>query len=49
MIPPCEAEGLLYAFGYATNDVLEARTDPLLADLDSVEPGRLEFACARCV
>jgi hypothetical protein len=30
----CEAEGLLYAFGYATNEVLEARTDPLLADLE---------------
>lgn len=29
----CEAEGLLYAFGYASNDVLRARTDPLLADL----------------
>jgi hypothetical protein len=29
----CEAEGLLYAFGYATNDVLEARTHSLLADL----------------
>lgn len=29
----CEAEGLLYALGYASNDVLEARTDPLLADL----------------
>jgi Transposase DDE domain group 1 len=30
----CEAEGLLYAFGYATNEVLKARTDPLLADLE---------------
>jgi hypothetical protein len=30
----CEAEGLLYALGYASNDVLEARTDPLLADLE---------------
>ena len=29
----CEAEGLLYTFGYATNDVLEERTDPFLADL----------------
>jgi hypothetical protein len=29
----CEAQGLLYAFGYATNDVLSARTDPLLHDL----------------
>jgi hypothetical protein len=29
----CEAEGLLYAFGYATNDVLEARTDAVLADV----------------
>lgn len=29
----CEAEGLLYAFGYASNDVLAARTDPLLHDL----------------
>jgi hypothetical protein len=30
----CEAEGLLYAFGYATNNVLRERTDPLLADLE---------------
>ena len=30
----CEAEGLLYAFGYASNDVLEARTAVLLADLE---------------
>ena len=30
----CEAEGLLYVFGYATNDVLRERTDPLLADLE---------------
>lgn len=29
----CEGEGLLYAFGYGSNDVLEARTAPLLADL----------------
>jgi hypothetical protein len=30
----CEQEGLLYAFGYGSNDVLKARTDPLLADLE---------------
>ena len=30
----CEAEGLLYALGYASNDVLKARTAPLLADLE---------------
>jgi hypothetical protein len=29
----CETEGLLYAFGYASNAVLQARTEPLLADL----------------
>jgi hypothetical protein len=29
----CEREGLLYAFGYASNAVLNARTDPWLADL----------------
>lgn len=29
----CEAQGLLYAFGYATNDVLSERTDPVLQDL----------------
>jgi hypothetical protein len=29
----CEAQGLLYAFGYATNDVLSARTDSVLQDL----------------
>jgi hypothetical protein len=29
----CESAGLLYTFGYATNPVLAARTDPLLADL----------------
>lgn len=29
----CEAAGLLYAFGYATNPVLEARSDPWLADV----------------
>jgi hypothetical protein len=31
----CECEGLLYAFGYATNDVLKERTDPWLADLET--------------
>jgi hypothetical protein len=31
----CEQEGLLYAFGYAANDVLTACTDPLLADLEA--------------
>jgi hypothetical protein len=30
----CEREGLLYTFGYATNDVLRDRTDPWLADLE---------------
>jgi hypothetical protein len=30
----CETEGLLYAFGYAINNVLRERTDPLLADLE---------------
>lgn len=30
----CEAEGLLYAFGYGSNEVLKARTAPLLADLE---------------
>jgi hypothetical protein len=29
----CEGEGLLYAFGYASNQVLKKRTDPWLADL----------------
>ncbi len=29
----CESEGLLYAFGYATNEVLKARTAPWWADL----------------
>lgn len=29
----CEAEGLLYAFGYAGNTVLQAHTDSWLADL----------------
>ncbi|MGI0029288.1 MAG: IS1380 family transposase [Nitrososphaera sp.] len=31
----CEQEGLLYAFGYASNAVLKARTEPLLADLEA--------------
>ena len=31
----CEREGLLYAFGFASHDVLEARTDPWLADLET--------------
>ena len=31
----CEREGLLYAFGFAINDVLETRTDPWLADLET--------------
>jgi Transposase DDE domain group 1 len=30
----CEQQGLGYAFGYASNDVLKERTDPLLADLE---------------
>lgn len=30
----CEREGLLYTLGYATNNVLRARTDPWLADLE---------------
>jgi Transposase DDE domain group 1 len=30
----CEAEGLLYAFGYGSNDVLKARTEGALADLE---------------
>jgi hypothetical protein len=30
----CEAEGLLYAFGYGSNDVLKARTERALADLE---------------
>jgi Transposase DDE domain group 1 len=30
----CEQQGLRYAFGYASNDVLKERTDPLLADLE---------------
>lgn len=31
----CEAEGLLYAFGYASNDVLKRQTDPWLSDLQT--------------
>ena len=31
----CEAEGLLYAFGYSTNSVLLERTDPIAADLET--------------
>jgi hypothetical protein len=31
----CEAEGLLYAFGYSSNDVLKDRTAPALADLET--------------
>lgn len=31
----CEAQGLLYAFGYASNDVLKARTAPALNDLET--------------
>jgi hypothetical protein len=31
----CEQEGLLYAFGFATNDVLKERTDSWLADLET--------------
>jgi hypothetical protein len=30
----CEAEGLLYCFGYASNEVLKARTDADLTDLE---------------
>ena len=30
----CETEGLLYAFGYASNEVLKARTDAVLTDLE---------------
>ena len=43
----CEREGLLYALGYASNDVLQARTAQALADLQTYyrcygrrEPGR---------
>jgi Transposase DDE domain group 1 len=31
----CEAEGLLYAFGYSTNTVLKDRTDAIAADLET--------------
>jgi hypothetical protein len=31
----CEAEGLLYAFGYSSNDVLKERTAEALADLET--------------
>ena len=31
----CEREGLLFAFGYASNDVLKDRTDSWLADLET--------------
>jgi hypothetical protein len=31
----CEREGLLYAFGFATNEVLKERTDGWLADLET--------------
>jgi hypothetical protein len=31
----CEREGLLYAFGYASNAVLKERTDAALADLET--------------
>jgi hypothetical protein len=30
----CESEGLWYVFGYGSNDVLKARSDPWLADLE---------------
>lgn len=30
----CEAEGLLYAFGYSSNNVLKERTEPALRDLE---------------
>jgi hypothetical protein len=30
----CEREGLLYAFGYATNEVLKRRTNPILSELE---------------
>jgi len=30
----CEAQGLLYAFGYSTNAVLTRRTDPIANDLE---------------
>ncbi len=31
----CEAEGLLYAFGYSSNNVLKERTEPALRDLQT--------------
>jgi hypothetical protein len=31
----CEAEGLLYAFGYSSNEVLKRRTDQALAELET--------------
>jgi len=31
----CEAEGLLYVFGFASNQVLKDRTDPALSDLQT--------------
>jgi hypothetical protein len=31
----CEAEGLLYAFGYSSNNVLKERTEPALRDLET--------------
>jgi DDE family transposase len=31
----CEAEGLLYGFGYASNEVLKHRTDAALSDLET--------------
>jgi hypothetical protein len=31
----CESNGLLYAFGYSTNEVLKNKTEPLLADLQT--------------
>jgi Transposase DDE domain group 1 len=31
----CEAEGLLYVFGYASNEVLKRRTNPALSDLET--------------
>ncbi len=30
----CEQEGLVYVFGYSSNPVLKARTEPMLADLE---------------
>jgi hypothetical protein len=31
----CESEGLLYTFGYSSNEVLKRRTDPVLSDLET--------------